>query len=114
MDRALGLGETGVSRLVKGFRANDPDSLLKGVCVSSTAISFSVQRIRTLGRDLTGATSAGFNGTAALFNVVPPTENEARVPDGAATGFITVTAPAALKSNLQIPSRAVKPAYSEN
>jgi hypothetical protein len=74
----------------------------------------SVQGIRTFGRDLTGATSACFNGTAALFNVVPPTENEARVPDGAATGFITVTAPAALKSNLQIPSRAVKPAYSEN
>jgi uncharacterized repeat protein (TIGR03803 family) len=58
--------------------------------------------IRFLGNDLTGATSVSFNGTAAQFNIVSPTEIETRVPDGATTGFVTVTTPAAtLKSNVQ-------------
>ena len=56
--------------------------------------------IRILGKDLTGATSVSFNGRAALFNVVSPTEIETNIPEGATTGFVTVTTPAAtLKSN---------------
>jgi uncharacterized repeat protein (TIGR03803 family) len=44
-----------------------------------------------LGNDLTGATSVTFNGAAATFSVVRPTEITATVPKGATTGTIVVT-----------------------
>ncbi|HET9407465.1 MAG TPA: choice-of-anchor tandem repeat GloVer-containing protein [Candidatus Sulfotelmatobacter sp.] len=46
-----------------------------------------------LGTNLTGATAVSFNGTAATFTVVSPTEIKAKVPTGATTGQIQVTTP---------------------
>ena len=58
--------------------------------------------IRILGTDLTGAISVSFNGTAAAFKVVSPSEIETRVPTGATTGFVTVITPTrTLKSNVK-------------
>jgi hypothetical protein len=42
--------------------------------------------VRILGTDLTGATSVTFNGAAAEFEVVSPTQIVARVPAGATSG----------------------------
>jgi uncharacterized protein (TIGR03437 family) len=47
--------------------------------------------VRILGTNLTGATSVTFNGTAAPFKVISPTEIETEVPAGATGGFVTVT-----------------------
>jgi uncharacterized repeat protein (TIGR03803 family) len=56
--------------------------------------------IKILGTNLGGATGVSFNGTAATFSVVSNTEIKATVPNGATTGFVTVTTPAGnLKSN---------------
>jgi uncharacterized repeat protein (TIGR03803 family) len=44
-----------------------------------------------LGNDLTGATAASFNGTAATFTVVSDTEIKTAVPAGATTGTVQVT-----------------------
>jgi len=60
------------------------------------------EAVRILGTDLTGATSVRFNGKAAEFNVVSPTEIVTRVPDDAKTGFVTVMTPSGtLKSNMK-------------
>jgi uncharacterized repeat protein (TIGR03803 family) len=54
-----------------------------------------------LGANLTGATAVSFNGTAATFTVVSATEIQATVPDGATTGFVSVTTPSGtLTSNV--------------
>jgi uncharacterized repeat protein (TIGR03803 family) len=44
-----------------------------------------------LGTNLTGATGVTFNGTAATFNVVSPSEITTNVPAGATTGLVQVT-----------------------
>lgn len=49
--------------------------------------------IKILGTNLTGAASVSFNGAAAVFTVVSPTEIETTVPVGATTGKIQVTTP---------------------
>jgi uncharacterized repeat protein (TIGR03803 family) len=46
-----------------------------------------------LGTALTGATSVTFNGKAAAFSVVSPTEITTRVPSGATTGTVEVITP---------------------
>ena len=51
------------------------------------------QIIDILGTSLTGATSVGFNGTAAVFSVVSPSLITATVPGGATTGKIEVATP---------------------
>jgi uncharacterized repeat protein (TIGR03803 family) len=56
--------------------------------------------IGILGQGMTGTTSVSFNGTSAKFNVVSDSYLRATVPDGATTGFVTVTTPdGGLKSN---------------
>jgi uncharacterized repeat protein (TIGR03803 family) len=49
--------------------------------------------VTILGTNLTGATSVNFNGTAATFNVVSPSEITTAVPVGATTGVVQVTVP---------------------
>lgn len=49
--------------------------------------------VKILGTDLTGATGVTFNGTAAAFTVVSPSEITAVVPTGATSGRVTVVAP---------------------
>lgn len=57
--------------------------------------------IRILGSNLTGATSVGFNDTAAAFTIVSFTEITATVPAGATTGMVKVRTPyGTLLSNL--------------
>ena len=57
--------------------------------------------IKILGSDLTGATSVTFNGLAAAFTVVRPSEISAAVPTGATTGTVQATTPAGtLSSNV--------------
>jgi uncharacterized repeat protein (TIGR03803 family) len=46
-----------------------------------------------LGTDLAGATHVSFNGTAAQFTVVSPSEISTAVPAGATSGYIEVTTP---------------------
>jgi uncharacterized repeat protein (TIGR03803 family) len=56
--------------------------------------------VKILGAKLTGATSVTFNGTAAVFKVVSNSLITTTVPQGATTGFISVTTPQRkLKSN---------------
>jgi uncharacterized repeat protein (TIGR03803 family) len=58
-------------------------------------------QIFILGTDLTGATSVTFNGTAARFTVVSPTEITATVPAGSTSGTVQVITPAGtLSSNV--------------
>jgi uncharacterized repeat protein (TIGR03803 family) len=59
------------------------------------------KQIYILGTKLTGATQVTFNGVAADFNVVSPTEITTTVPKGATSGIVTVTTPAGtLSSNV--------------
>jgi uncharacterized repeat protein (TIGR03803 family) len=44
-----------------------------------------------LGQGFTGTTAVSFNGTAATFTVVSDTYLTATIPNGATTGFVTVT-----------------------
>jgi uncharacterized repeat protein (TIGR03803 family) len=54
-----------------------------------------------LGQGFTGTTSVSFNGTAASFSVKSDTYLTAKVPQGATTGFVTVTTPGGtLQSNV--------------
>jgi uncharacterized repeat protein (TIGR03803 family) len=56
--------------------------------------------VEILGTNLSGATGVSFNGTAAAFTVVSPTEISTTVPTGATTGSVQVIAPGgALLSN---------------
>ncbi|HTQ57330.1 MAG TPA: choice-of-anchor tandem repeat GloVer-containing protein [Bryobacteraceae bacterium] len=50
-------------------------------------------KVAIIGTDLTGATSVTFNGTAAVFTVVSPTEIQTTVPAGASTGVLQVVTP---------------------
>lgn len=57
--------------------------------------------VRILGTDLTGATSVTFNGKAAEFTIVSPTEIKTTVPMCVKTGIIEVTTPGGkLSSNM--------------
>ncbi|HEV2379544.1 MAG TPA: choice-of-anchor tandem repeat GloVer-containing protein [Terriglobia bacterium] len=59
------------------------------------------QRVAILGNNLTGATSASFNGTAARFTVVSSSEITTTVLNGATTGKVQVTKPTGtLSSNV--------------
>ncbi|HXJ94473.1 MAG TPA: IPT/TIG domain-containing protein [Terriglobia bacterium] len=49
--------------------------------------------IEFLGQGFTGTTKVSFSGTAANFTVVSDAYLTAAVPNGAKTGFVTVTAP---------------------
>ena len=58
-------------------------------------------KVIILGNNLKGTTSVAFNGTAAAFKVVSDTEIKTSVPNGATTGYVTVTTPKKkLKSNV--------------
>jgi uncharacterized repeat protein (TIGR03803 family) len=57
--------------------------------------------VTILGNDLTGATGVTFNGTAASYVVQSDTYLTATVPQGATTGFVSVTMPdGTLQSNV--------------
>ena len=57
--------------------------------------------VSILGTDLTGTTSVTFQGVAAAFTVVSPTEIATTVPSGAASGTVSVvTAGGTLLSSL--------------
>jgi uncharacterized repeat protein (TIGR03803 family) len=73
-----------------------------GPCVEAEPMSGKVgTKIIILGNKLKGTTSVMFNGTAAVFKVVSPTEITTTVPTGAATGPIEVKTPAGtLTSNV--------------
>src|ERR1039458_8150754 len=49
--------------------------------------------VKILGTNLTGATSVGFNGTAALFRVASSSEITTTVPVGASSGTVQVVTP---------------------
>jgi uncharacterized repeat protein (TIGR03803 family) len=57
--------------------------------------------VKILGTNLTGATSVSFDGTAAVFTVVSPSEIKTTVPAGATTGTVQVSVPGGtLASNI--------------
>jgi uncharacterized repeat protein (TIGR03803 family) len=57
--------------------------------------------VNILGTNLTGSTSVTFNGTAATFTVVSPSEITTTVPTGAITGTVQVVTPGGtLSSNV--------------
>jgi uncharacterized protein (TIGR03437 family) len=58
--------------------------------------------IRSLGTNLTGATSVTFNGTAATFSVNSKSEITTTAPAGATTGTVQVVTPSSgtLSSNV--------------
>jgi uncharacterized repeat protein (TIGR03803 family) len=57
--------------------------------------------VSILGSNLAGATSVSFNGTAAMFTIVSPSEITTSVPSAATTGRVKVTTPGGtLTSNL--------------
>ena len=58
-------------------------------------------RVRILGTSLTGATSVTFNGAAATFTVVSPSQIIANVPATATTGTVQVATPTATLSSNQ-------------
>jgi uncharacterized repeat protein (TIGR03803 family) len=55
-----------------------------------------------LGQGFTGTTNVSVNGTAATFTVVSDTYLTAKVPDGATTGFVTVTTPSGTLTSNQV------------
>ena len=58
-------------------------------------------KVVILGNNLNGTTSVTFNGTAAVFEVVSASLIKTTVPQGATTGYVTVTTPKnKLKSNI--------------
>jgi uncharacterized repeat protein (TIGR03803 family) len=69
--------------------------------------------IGILGQGFTGTTGVTFNGTPASFIVNSDTYLTATVPDGAATGFITVTTPSGmLTSNKKFQVRPTITSFS--
>ena len=50
-------------------------------------------KVLILGNNFTGTTTVSFNGTPAKFKVVSDTEIRTWAPQGATTGFVTVTTP---------------------
>jgi len=59
------------------------------------------QTVGILGQGLTGTTSVTFGGAIAAFKIQSETYLTATVPDGATSGYVTVTTPtASLKSNV--------------
>jgi hypothetical protein len=58
--------------------------------------------IGILGQGFIGTTDVSVNGTAATFTVVSDTYLSAKVPDGATTGFVTVTTPSGTLTSSQI------------
>jgi uncharacterized repeat protein (TIGR03803 family) len=62
--------------------------------------------VEILGNKLTGASSVTFNGTPAQFLVKSPTLILARVPTGAATGYVTVTTPTGVLTS-NVPFRVI-------
>ena len=52
--------------------------------------------VKIPGTNLSAASGVAFNGTAAIFHVVGPTEIMATVPAGATTGNVEVATPAGL------------------
>jgi len=57
--------------------------------------------VEVLGQGFTGTTGVSFNGTPANFKVVSATYLTATVPNGATTGYVTVTTPGGtLQSNV--------------
>ncbi|HXJ96262.1 MAG TPA: choice-of-anchor tandem repeat GloVer-containing protein [Terriglobia bacterium] len=62
--------------------------------------------VKILGTDLTEAASVSFNGTPAAFRLVSHSLMSAAVPDGATSGFVTVSVGnTTLKSNVQFQVR---------
>jgi len=60
-----------------------------------------------IGQGFTGATEVAFNGIPATFTVVSDTFLETTIPQGATTGYVTVTTPSGvLKSN--VPFHVIK------
>jgi hypothetical protein len=58
-------------------------------------------RVEILGQGFTGTTGVSFNGTAANFVVQSDTYLTATIPQGATTGFVSVTTPGGtLQSNV--------------
>jgi uncharacterized repeat protein (TIGR03803 family) len=55
--------------------------------------------VKILGTNLTGATSVGFNGTAAVFEVVSSSEITTTVPAGASSGKVQVITPSGTLSS---------------
>jgi uncharacterized repeat protein (TIGR03803 family) len=65
--------------------------------------------VEVLGQGFTGTTAVSINGAAAKFNVVSETYLTAIVPNGATSGFITVTTPSGtLTSNKRLQIRPQK------
>jgi uncharacterized repeat protein (TIGR03803 family) len=63
-------------------------------------------QIKILGTELTDATSVSFNGVEAPFEVISRSLISATVPEGATTGFVTVSSGyATLKSNVRFQVR---------
>ncbi len=56
-------------------------------------------KVQVLGTDLTGTTTVSFNGTAAGFTVVSPTQITATVPAGATSGTVQVKTPGGILSS---------------
>src|ERR1022692_1244049 len=55
--------------------------------------------VKILGTNLTGATSVGFNGTAAVFEVVSSSEITTTVPAGSSSGKVQVVTPSGTLSS---------------
>jgi uncharacterized repeat protein (TIGR03803 family) len=57
------------------------------------------QSVTILGTNLTGATSVRFNHKEASFTIVSASEIDTTVPNGASTGFVTVTTPSGIPTS---------------
>jgi uncharacterized repeat protein (TIGR03803 family) len=96
---AAGGGMQGVNICYVGSGYNGCGTVFKlsmglGPFVTSRPTSGRVgQKVLILGNNLTGTSSVTFNGTAAKFTVISPTEIQTTVPNGATTGIIEVLTP---------------------
>lgn len=59
------------------------------------------------GTALTGASSVSFDGIPADFSVLMPTFIVTHVPDGATTGYVTVTTPTGVLTS-NVPFRVIR------